>query len=417
MKLAFGCTILLFSTVSAFATLHANNVFCLTTAQTERANNRYYRFVKRRSLLSSSSIISGYSSVISSLKGIDDSNKFELPENPLLFEPNNVDNDLSFNNGKHVVLREGLRGGSQNVKKFIPKLGAINSKYNLIWSTGSIRNMLLSNALLFSTYLYITSKMKMKNLVFDSRVIEQMIPPYIMILLSVSTKFILPLFASACCMIQLLMNLLAVGGCAGFNTILGPIRPIFISILMFLTVIRFSYIPIYIHIIRWSITLMPEMVHIYNNWKQEQQSKQQHHNILSNTITTLVSDENKDNIILKDSSSTELSNDSFTDANDNHHIVTTKFQIPSMGCVACINKIDSVIRTIIPPNQLLQSLTSLNDENDVKGGDSMIQFVVNSKDDIDYTNQLILNAINDAGFGKETTISTTIESLNQLKQS
>ena len=37
------------------------------------------------------------------------------------------------------------------------------------------------------------------------------------------------LLSSSCCLLQLLLNLMSVG-CAGFNTVLGPLRPFFLAL-------------------------------------------------------------------------------------------------------------------------------------------------------------------------------------------
>jgi hypothetical protein len=309
MKFPFvvGCAILL-STVSAFATtfLSKHGEFCLLAA-----TSACYQ--------------------ISSLCFNSNIRKNESIFDTYSFGKQQLTNNRSVTR-YNVVLQEGLRSGGQTLNDNVPRLKPIGNNYNLILSRTSIRQILQFTALFFSAYLYITSFMKTKNLVFDSRIIQQMIPPYMMISLSFGTKLLLPLLASSCCMIQLLMNIIA-GGCAGFNTSLGPYRPFSLSLLIFLTIIRFPYVPIWIHAIRWFVSLMPEMVHFYNYSKQSK--------YMSNAISSLVSTAVKDGDyqLYNKNSRTYSPNDVSSSDNNNHHIVTTKFKIPSMGCVACINKL------------------------------------------------------------------------------
>ena len=142
------------------------------------------------------------------------------------------------------------------------------------------------------------------------------------VVLQYSEPVLLPLLSSACCGIQLVINaLVGAGGCAGFNKYLGPLRPYFLALLFYTTLIT---LPIKSNtatilmwtrttVLRWFIALMPEMVQLWNS-HHVAASIQRHAAVTQN-------------------------------ADSNHALYTTiELTIPTMGCVACINKIDSSLR-------------------------------------------------------------------------
>jgi hypothetical protein len=128
-------------------------------------------------------------------------------------------------------------------------------------------------------------------------------------------------------------------GCLGLNTVLGPIRPIFVSILLYQTIPTFSsssIVQIQRTFVSWILTLMPEIVHLANQSKNMQNQ----------------------------SMITRTNNEVF-------------LAIENMGCVACINKIESTLR-----NQFPHSIEKISSHlySNRKGGEVQIMLVDGAKD-------------------------------------
>lgn len=136
-----------------------------------------------------------------------------------------------------------------------------NSKYNLIWSRSTLPWTIVTCTVIYGIHSYIASYLKVHNLVIDWKTMKSNIPQHIVHTCTVGKNlYALPMLAGSCCFIQLVMNVLA-GGCAGFNSLLGPIRPLFLSLLVYITWIRYTDVPLWTHILRWFIALLPELVH------------------------------------------------------------------------------------------------------------------------------------------------------------
>jgi hypothetical protein len=149
----------------------------------------------------------------------------------------------------------------------------------------------------------------------------------------ISSNVLLPLGASACCLVQVAVNLAFAGaGCSGLNTLIGPFRGYFLGILLYVTLQSATFWPIkttfeschgvgparYLIILtiigRWSVALLPEAVHFWNRWHQNKQSQ--------------------DNILRqkRESEMTEM------------QAFSVEIIVPTMGCVACIQRILSSIQ-------------------------------------------------------------------------
>jgi copper chaperone CopZ len=181
----------------------------------------------------------------------------------------------------------------------------------------------------------------------------------------------LPLLSSACCGIQLVINaLVGAGGCAGFNKYLGPLRPYFLALLFFATAtsvpfhqsktvmiswIRYS-------VLRWFVALMPEMVHLWNLRAAGSVARKRHTENHGETGTLFI---------------------------------TIEMTIPSMGCVACINKIDASIRRCAPDQ--IEGVKSWL-EPSKKGGRAIVRAAASTKEEADRLAQTLLHAVRDAGF-------------------
>jgi copper chaperone CopZ len=190
---------------------------------------------------------------------------------------------------------------------------------------------------------------------------------------------ILPLLSSACCGIQLAINaLVGAGGCAGFNKYVGPLRQYFLAMLFVATTASF---PVHqsktaivkwaqYSLLRWSVALMPEVVHLWNvNVGERIQQRS-------------------------------------VDITGGGNIVTIEMTIPTMGCVACINKIDSSMRQCAP-NRIEEAKAWL--EPSGKGGRALVRGIVSSKQDAESLAESLVDAVRGAGFDSCSVDSIRIE--------
>ena len=175
------------------------------------------------------------------------------------------------------------------------------------------------------------------------------------------TDLFLPLMSSACCAIQLILNSIGVG-CAGFNTVLGPLRPYFVATLLFKSIEMFTLTQT--NIVKfmgaWFLALLPEIIHFMN------------HRRASKTRV--------------------LFNDECYYSNDMKRILVT-LNIPSMGCVACINKIDATIQNF---EHVINGSSKLN--NIGKGGIGTVLLECSNDTDVETITQKLVQSVTDAGF-------------------
>ncbi len=181
----------------------------------------------------------------------------------------------------------------------------------------------------------------------------------------------LPLLSSSCCLVQLMINaLVGAGGCAGFNTVLGPVRPVFLSLLAYLSWSTRPSLPK--ATLRISLALLPEMVDLFNRWLAYFWRKRLETSVDAQKIMAMV-----------------------------------EIEIPTMGCVACINKIDNSLRQSAPLN--IVDATSRLDAQKEKGGRATVHMAVNSQEELDAINEAILKSINAAGFSGSRVIDCRVE--------
>eukprot|EP00980_Cylindrotheca_fusiformis_P011956 scaffold2830_cov131-Cylindrotheca_fusiformis.AAC.77 len=169
----------------------------------------------------------------------------------------------------------------------------------------------------------------------------------------------LSLLASSCCLLQILANVFAgTVGCLGLNTALGPSRPYWLSLLFFLTFINSSTSLPQI-VFRLGIAFLPEMLHTWNK----------RHTFLNRRI------------------------------NPNGSGTTTvlEFDVPTMGCVACINKIDSTLRN--RRDEKLLDVTSWLDPSLPKGGATKVTLAVESRKEAAEIGQALVKTLDSIGFG------------------
>lgn len=223
----------------------------------------------------------------------------------------------------------------------------------------------------------------------------------------------LSLLASSCCLIQIIANVL-VGtvGCLGLNTALGPYRPYFLSLLFYLTVMTKSVRSSPSQLLpRLGVAFLPEVLHFWNNHGR-------------NTIGQFTA---KQTHLPHPMTSTTISSTS-----NNILVATIDLDVPAMGCVACINKIDRTIQNeihdILKTNSPSVTQNSQEEEDDTKfgqgvpvgnknvgvdvsswldpqlpkGGSTRVMVHVKSKEEAQSIGQTLLESLERNGFGGST---------------
>jgi len=172
----------------------------------------------------------------------------------------------------------------------------------------------------------------------------------------------IPLMSSACCAVQLFLNAIAGVGCAGFNTKLGPLRPYFVSILLFTTIASFPHNKAAYVVLSWCIAFMPEAIH-YTNQSLARGDR--------------------------------LEGDTASPSSGLPIIRTViELDIKDMGCVACIKKIDGTLRKLNP--NIVEASSWLNE--DAKGGKARVIVDTLTRDDVDNIVEGIVASVKDRGF-------------------
>ena len=252
-----------------------------------------------------------------------------------------------------------LHAGNQDVLEDISELGNVYQKgsiaksYYLIQSPGMIKKTIISLCVLVATQT-IFSIIKF---------------PSIPIVNNKSLQFFLPFLASACCAGQLLINLIITGAsCAGFNKVLGPMRPISLALLILLTSqARLSMLHKTLPMVclSWIIAIMPEFVHWLNSKCQLHIGVKQYgiaasHELLSSTIN---------------------------------------LEIPGMGCVACVNKVIMSLRNASLNSQEAKVVNVRSWLVDNKpGGLAQVDVLHDSKSPIGDITFSLATALRESGF-------------------
>merc|ERR1719174_2540633 len=90
--------------------------------------------------------------------------------------------------------------------------------------------------------------------------------------LIVSLWSVFGLFSSSCCAVQLVLNIFNIG-CAGFNTVLGPWRPVFIGLTATLQTAVWAHVYLNPHmwymaavgsVVAFSLSFLPEMLQLFS---------------------------------------------------------------------------------------------------------------------------------------------------------
>ena len=258
--------------------------------------------------------------------------------------------------------------------------------YHLIWSPGAWKKMLVGSlSLLVVTNTRLGgSGWLSPHIVLSFQTTGWTFP---VPLSFISNNLLLPLAASSCCLLQLGINLLA-GGCAGFNTMLGPIRPYCLSLLLYLTLTshttRISMI-----FLRWFVALLPELLDVWNIYLEHQQQQMKVQSLDDKMVTAC---ETSNNTLLQPLQA------------------TITLSIPTMGCVACINTIDSSLRQVASTTTfdkqqeqeqqqgVIQAISTTLNPFGIKGGQACIQVQVRNQYELDQLIQQLVQAVHVAGF-------------------
>ena len=280
------------------------------------------------------------------------------------------------------LLSRAARGGSSTPSDVTTNLTAdpppsgyssVGESYHLVWSPSFGRKFLMSTIILFAvtrmfTIPTIRSGQGLGGFLLPSNVGGCHSSPGTTAEIAPSTlsrlirQILLPLLSSSCCAVQLVINVMGIG-CAGLNTVLGPFRPFFLSLLVYFTAI--SYPGLQSGLGKWCgntaisfvFALMPELLHKWNH-----------------------------SLSFRKGRATQMN----ADANV---CVTVELDIPSMGCVSCINKIDSMLSGI---SGVINSRSWLID--DPKGGRARMVISANSNDDFDEIIKSVVKRVASSGF-------------------
>jgi hypothetical protein len=183
-------------------------------------------------------------------------------------------------------------------------------------------------------------------------------------------NFILPLLSSSCCLIQIAINVLVgAGGCAGFNTLLGPVRPSLLAFMAYVNVATGAGLRQWI--LRCSIAMMPEGLFLWN----EHASRQWRKSVSRSTLVTPSPGAGGAPALLLRA--------------------TIVVDIPTMGCVACINKIEASLRQC-DPTRIVDATSWL--EADRKGGRARVDVRAESEADLNIMTRRVVDVIEGAGF-------------------
>ena len=177
------------------------------------------------------------------------------------------------------------------------------------------------------------------------------------------------LLSSSCCALQLLLNAMSMG-CAGFNTVLGPMRPTLLSLTIVVQVSSWyvawsrawQWYPTAVStVLVLSMSLLPEILQLLYSSRRS---------VLGAT-----------------SSSSASYPTSTTPPSDDDTTCCFKFRMTSVGCSACIVTVSAVLEKLAPVRQFHASMED----------DACLTVIC----DRGTNQQLVLDTLEEAGFPME----------------
>ena len=207
----------------------------------------------------------------------------------------------------------------------------------------------------------------------------------------------LSLLSSSCCAIQLIIHALTGWGCAGFNSYLGPIRPILLPLLLLSTWRLLPHQSGRWTVVSLCLAFLPESVDIYTNLSRQRQTNRSIQNVTNDQSIA----------------PTSLTSSNVMEAK-------LKLNIPTIGCVACVKKVNSAIRGCN------SAAAHILDESSwltgTKGGEAEVIIRGSSIEEIDQIVEEVVTAVKVAGFrcdvesitkGKKCSITFLVMSLRK----
>ncbi|KAL3778790.1 hypothetical protein ACHAW5_006756 [Stephanodiscus triporus] len=272
--------------------------------------------------------------------------------------------------------------------------GRDNARYHLVWSPNFWKKMLASTAL-WLVVRYVSTNDGRPGLGSACHATTHVGFPRVL-----SSSFVLPLLSSSCCAIQLIVNALTGWGCAGFNSYLGaidlvlfdslsiadgtvdtlfsrwsgPIRPAILPLLLMSTWKLLPYQAWGWTVLSISLAFLPELVDIWNA-NRSRRWRRTHVDDKCDTGEEI----------------TALSPSSITV----EAILT--LNIPTMGCVACVNKVDASIRGCNSAASIREE-TSWLTGGTAKGGAAELRILGRTNEEIKRVVDEVVAAVKDAGF-------------------
>eukprot|EP00527_Entomoneis_sp_CCMP2396_P004059 CAMPEP_0198151910 /NCGR_PEP_ID=MMETSP1443-20131203/57675_1 /TAXON_ID=186043 /ORGANISM="Entomoneis sp., Strain CCMP2396" /LENGTH=285 /DNA_ID=CAMNT_0043817757 /DNA_START=128 /DNA_END=985 /DNA_ORIENTATION=+ len=162
---------------------------------------------------------------------------------------------------------------------------------------------------------------------------------------------LLGLLSSSCCALQLLLNAMSLG-CAGLNTVLGPLRPLFLALSISIQlaswyVVAFALSSSSSSTLSWVSTalstifvallsFLPEALTLYTTTSKSSKRGQ---------FSEQVTNKNNSNIIQPVASPTRTSNKINNDL-PSSRCYNHKFRMDSVGCAACLTTVHGVLENI-----------------------------------------------------------------------
>ena len=154
----------------------------------------------------------------------------------------------------------------------------------------------------------------------------------------------------------------------------GPIRPILLPLFLLSTWKLFPHRSISWTIVSIFLAFLPELVGVKNIVRSKQWQRKHDGDIIGNQ-------------------------DAEDEATLSSLPITAKLQlnIPTMGCVACVNKVDSSIRQCKSSSNVREE-TSWLTEGDAKGGMAELLISASTNEELDKIVEEVADAVNNAGF-------------------